>query len=256
MLAHGLAVEQMRATSAPGAEFGDRPQPRAAPACVREPEADVAAARLVDGMHNRIFLDPILRGAYPEDVLAHLEPLVGLGHIQDGDLETISAPLDLLGVNYYRPVAIAAARTEPAPARWHALAGRRVRSSAIPQERRADDDGLGGRSRRARASFCSGSAPTTAGSRCSITENGAAFDDRVEPTGASTTRIGSRSSTAISRAVHRALEAGVDLRGYFVWSLLDNFEWAEGTASASASSTSTTRRSVGRRRRAPVGTPA
>ena len=90
----------------------------------RRATADVAAARLVDGMHNRIFLDPILRGAYPEDVLAHLEPLVGLGHIQDGDLETISTPLDLLGVNYYRP-GITAARTEPAPG-LHALAGRRV----------------------------------------------------------------------------------------------------------------------------------
>ena len=114
MLGHGLAVEQLRAKSAPGVEFSivlnlepHRP--------ASESRADVAAARLVDGMHNRIFLDPILRGALPRGRARRTwSRSSASAHIQDGDLETISAPLDLLGVNYYRP-GITAARTEPAP---------------------------------------------------------------------------------------------------------------------------------------------
>jgi len=223
MLGHGLAVEQMRAKSAPGVEFSivlnlepHRP--------ASDSDADVAAARLVDGMHNRIFLDPILRGAYPEDVLAHLEPLVGLGHIQDGDLETISTPLDLLGVNYYRP-GITAARTEPAPdfTLWPGDEW----IEAIPQEGEkttmgwvVDPGGLEELLLRLGADY--GGLPLL------ITENGASFDDRVEPDGSVLDLDRVAFLDGHLRAVHRALEAGVDLRGYFVWSLLDNFEWAEG----------------------------
>ncbi len=73
MLAHGLAVQRMRATAAPGTSFGivlnvEPHMPASGSA------ADLAAARLADGMHNRIFLDPLLRGRYPEDVLEHLRP--------------------------------------------------------------------------------------------------------------------------------------------------------------------------------------
>jgi beta-glucosidase len=223
MLAHGLAVEQMRAKSAPGVEFSivlnlepHRP--------ASEREADVAAARLVDGMHNRIFLDPILRGAYPEDVLAHLEPLVGLGHIQEGDLETISTPLDLLGVNYYRP-GIIAARSEPAVDFTMWPGDEWV--EALPQEGEhttmgwvVDPGGLEELLLRLGTDY--GGLPLL------VTENGASFDDRVEPDGSvlDTDRVAFLDGHL--RAVHRALEAGVDLRGYFVWSLLDNYEWAEG----------------------------
>src|SRR5206468_3667035 len=70
--------------------------------------ADVAAARLSDGMQNRIFLEPILRGRYPADVLAHLAPRIDLGFLDYGDLETIATPIDVLGVNYYRPTTVAA----------------------------------------------------------------------------------------------------------------------------------------------------
>ena len=223
MLGHGLSVEQLRAKSAPGVEFSivlnlepHRP--------ASESEADIAAARLVDGMHNRIFLDPILRGAYPEDVLAHLEPLVGLGHIQDGDLETISTPLDLLGVNYYRP-GITAARTEPAPdfTLWPGDEW----IEAIPQEGEkttmgwiVDPGGLEELLLRLGSDY--GGLPLL------ITENGASFDDQVEPDGSVLDLNRVSFLDRHLRAIHRALEAGVDLRGYFVWSLLDNFEWAEG----------------------------
>jgi beta-glucosidase len=223
MLGHGLAVEQMRAKSAPGVEFAIvlnlEPHRPASPS-----EADVAAARLVDGMHNRIFLDPILRGSYPEDVLAHLEPLVGLEHIQDGDLEMISTPLDLLGVNYYRP-GIIAARSEPAPDFTLWPGDEWV--EALPQEGEhttmgwvVDPGGLEELLLRLGSDY--GGLPLL------VTENGASYEDRVEADGRvlDLDRVGFLSGHL--SAIHRALEAEVDLRGYFVWSLLDNFEWAEG----------------------------
>jgi beta-glucosidase len=223
MLAHGLSVEHMRARSAPGVEFSIvlNLEPHR-PATDRE--EDVAAARLVDGMHNRIFLDPILRGRYPEDVLAHLEPLVGLGHIQDGDLETISAPLDLLGVNYYRP-GVLARRSEPAPDftlwpgdEWiealpqegeHTTMGWVVDPGALEELLVRLDTDYGG-------------LPLL------VTENGASYDDRVEPDGSVLDLDRVAFLDGHLRAIHRSLEAGADIRGYFVWSLLDNFEWAEG----------------------------
>ena len=99
MLGHGLAVDVVRA-AVPDARVGvtlnlypvtpldDRP-------------GNLDAARRVDGLQNRWFLDPILRGSYPEDVQADLEPVSGLSWVEQGDLEAISRPLDFLGVNYY-----------------------------------------------------------------------------------------------------------------------------------------------------------
>ncbi len=226
LLAHGLAVEQMRARAAAGVEFSivlnlepHRPASGSA--------ADVAAARLVDGMHNRIFLDPILRGAYPLDVLEHLEPLVGLGHIEDGDLDTISTPLDLLGINYYRPSLIAA-RSEPAPGGFIVWPGDEW-VEPLPQQGEhttmgwvVDPSGLEELLRQLHTDY--GGLPLL------VTENGASYEDRLEGDGS--VADGDRVSFLDGhlRAVHRALDAGVDLRGYFVWSLLDNFEWAEGYA--------------------------
>src|SRR5262249_43044073 len=174
---------------------------------------DVAAAALADGMHNRIFLEPVLRGRYPEDVLDRLAATVDLGHVHDGDLAVISSPLDVLGVNFYRPTLIAA-RTEPSPGGWSAWPGDEMIES-VPQEREHTAMGwpvvpeafenllirLGSEYR---------------GVPMIVTENGAAYDDRLDGGAVrDTDRI-----TYLDRhlhALHRALEAGVDVRGYFVW---------------------------------------
>src|SRR5262249_46278486 len=183
---------------------------------------DVAAARLADGMHNRIFLDPLFRGGYPADVLEHLASLVDLDYIQPGDESTIAAPTDFLGVNYYRPSRIGA---RSVPVDWTVWPGD-GRIDAVPQQVPQtamgwpiDPSGLLELLRRLGSDY---------GVPLVITENGAAFDDVVDADGSVHDRLRLAYLDQHVRAVHQALEDGVDLRGYFVWSLLDNFEWAEG----------------------------
>jgi beta-glucosidase len=226
MLAHGLAVDAARA-AAPAVDIGIvlnlEPRRRASDA-----PADVAAARLADGMLNRIFLDPILAGRYPDDVLAHLEPRVGLDHIRAGDEKVIAAPIDLLGVNYYRPLTIAARADgagDASGATWpgeEELVAVEDGAATTAMGWPVDATGLEELLVRLRDEY----APIP----LYVTENGAAYDD--QPDGEGFVADGERVAYLDGhlRAAHRALDAGVPLRGYFVWSLLDNFEWAEGYA--------------------------
>jgi beta-glucosidase len=222
MLAHGLSVARLR-SSRPDAEIGIvlNVEPHLPASDALE---DIAAATLADGMHNRLFLEAVLRGQYPQDLLDHLATRVDLGHIHDGDLESISAPIDVLGVNFYRPTWIAA-RSEPSPAGWSAWPGdemidtvpKEIEQTAMgwPVDPGAFEDlliRLGSEYR---------------GLPLIVTENGAAYDDRVEDGLVRDTQRIAYLDRHL-HALHRALEAGVDVRGYFVWSLLDNFEWAEG----------------------------
>lgn len=222
MLGHGLAVERLRA-SAPEAEIGIVLNLEPFIPASESPD-DVAAAWLADGMHNRIFLDPVLRGRYPEDILEHLAARVDLGFIHDGDLDVISAPTDVLGVNFYRPSLIAA-RAVAAPGGWMAWPGDEM-IEHVPQDREltamgwpVDPESFERLLRRLGSEY--------RGLPLLVTENGAAYDDRLEGgVVLDADRIAYLDGHL--HAVHRALDAGVDIRGYFVWSLLDNFEWAEG----------------------------
>jgi beta-glucosidase len=232
LLGHGLAAQALRAG-------GHDPQVAISlnlygvePA-TPEP-ADVDAARRLDGLQNRWFLDPVLRGSYPADIVADLEPITDMAHVQPGDLATIAQPLDALGINYYsRIVARAGAGTGPKPG---PAGGDRLLGSPFPGA-----DSIGS---------VDPTLPTTAMAweihaagltevltRVSddydapplyVTENGAAFTDTLTPDG----RVHDADRTAYLaahlRACQDAIAAGVDLRGYFVWSLLDNFEWAWG----------------------------
>ena len=123
LLAHGVAVRDFRAAGRSG-RIGITLDLTVARPATQSAE-DVAAAERLDGHHNRWFLDALLRGAYPADVLELYEREAGpLDAIEDGDLETIAQPLDFLGVNFYRPNLVAAGR-QPGPRRPRSRAGRR-----------------------------------------------------------------------------------------------------------------------------------
>ncbi len=227
LLGHGLANQVIRAAD-PQAEVGITVNLYAiSPA--GSSEADLDAARRVDGLQNRIWLDPLLLGHYPEDVLADVEPLGGLGEIRDGDLELISGPLDFLGVNYYSRHVVTgepAASAGPEEATtWVGSEHVRTVLRGLPQTEmgwEVDPDGLYEVLSRLRSDYPE--IPLL------ITENGAAFDDQVGPDGEvhDPRRVAYLDSHL--RACHRAISDGVPLHGYFVWSVFDNFEWAWGYA--------------------------
>ncbi|HYN97229.1 MAG TPA: GH1 family beta-glucosidase [Pilimelia sp.] len=227
MLGHGLAVQAMRAQGGDSRYgitlnlYAVSPQ--------TPTEADVDAARRIDGLANRIFLDPVLLGRYPADVVADLQPVTDLGHVHDGDLAVISTPLDALGINYYSRYVVAAPipgqNPDPywrAPATWPGsetvrFGGRGLPVTAMDWE--IDAPGLVETLLRVHAEY-----PDIP---LYITENGSAFPDEVVD-GAVHDPDRLAYFDAHLRACLEAIEAGVPLHGYFAWSLLDNFEWAHG----------------------------
>jgi beta-glucosidase len=216
-LAHGRAVTALRGVLPAAAQMSVTLNlQHVVPAS--DTEADLAAARHVDAIANRIFLDPMLRGSYPDDLLAGTAHLTDWSFVREGDLEEIRAPLDFLGVNYYMPSVVGA---EPA--------GRRLpgtdRAFGIETESRRtimgwpiDPSGLRDLLLRVHHDY---GIPTM------VTENGmadhdVAVDGRVHDDARIDYIHGHLG------AVLDAVAAGADVRGYFEWTLLDNFEWAWG----------------------------
>ena len=205
LLGHGLALQAMRARAG-NAQLGIvLNQSPIHPAS--DSMADRDKAQLDDGLLVRWYMDPLLRGSYPQDVLEHLGG--DAPQVEDGDLGIIGGPLDLLGINYYtRGIATAGGVATLQPGGDVTDMGWEVYPS-----------GLSELLTRLHADY---RLPPIY-----ITENGAAYPD--QPVGGRVTdsaRI-KYLHTHIA-AVADALEAGVDVRGYFTWSLLDNFEWAYG----------------------------
>jgi beta-glucosidase len=207
-LSHGLAVDALRASGRPvGITLNLTPmRPVTA--------ADEDAAWRLDGYHNRWFLDPVLRGFYPADMLEHYERLYGpLGF---GDLDVISRPIDFLGVNYYNPTAVRdAPRAAPLGAETVA-----ARPPTTAMGWGVDAGGLHEVLTRLRRDY--------GDLVIYITENGAAFDDEHAENGTieDPARVAYLSDHL--DALRRALADGVDIRRYYAWSLLDNFEWEHG----------------------------
>ena len=234
LLAHGLAATELRRRD-PALSLGislnlTHPEP-ADPA----DDADRDAARRIDGMHNRVFLDPLLEGRYPADVLADTETLGWYDVVRDGDLEVISAPIDVLGVNYYHGSAVSGHARGDVVGLGQVYPERPTGSPFVSAEHvtfptrhlpvtdmgwEVQPWGLRDLLLRLHKDY---RLPPVA-----ITENGAAYRDQVTAEGTVEDRDRIAYIDSHLRAVREAMESGVDVCGYFVWSLLDNFEWAFG----------------------------
>jgi beta-glucosidase len=213
LLAHGLSVPVIR-TNSPDSEVGIvlnlnqmHPASRSA--------ADRAAAWLDDGIVNRWYLDPLEGRGYPPDVIDHFGR--SMDFVYESDLDAISTPLDFLGVNYY---------------------SRRIsRSQEIPEEQNEPRE------------VYADPNPTEMGwevypqglfdilaridldynfPKLYVTENGAAYDDSVGENGQVNDPLRVNYLQSHFKSVAKAIQIGVPVKGYFVWSLLDNFEWAHG----------------------------
>ncbi|MFL5945620.1 MAG: GH1 family beta-glucosidase [Gaiellaceae bacterium] len=209
LLSHGWAVDAIRRAS-PDARVGITLNLAQIYPATAAPE-DEAAAYQRDGEDNRWFLDPIFRGSYPADLLDRSELVAP--HVRDGDLDAIATPLDFLGVNNYSRFIVAAGANGP-------------RVVGNPDAQHTDmgwevyPDGLHDVLVRVARDY---EPPAIY-----VTENGAAFPDvRVHDGGVHDVERTAYLESYIG-AVGRAVVDGAPVKGYFVWSLLDNFEWAFG----------------------------
>jgi beta-glucosidase len=237
LLGHGRAVAALRGTIPATSQIGITLNLYPVHAATDSQEDRAAAAR-VDAYGNRWFLDPVLLGRYPEELSAIYQREIGGEWTEAGDLQEIHADIDFLGVNYYTTRRVGAAGDGATPTDE----GSEVEATA--SARRPYPRHLG-----ATEVPVAGLARTTKGWAIQpeglkelliwlkdqygdlplyVTENGAAFADYVDPEGRvhDPERIDYLSSHF--KAAEEAIGAGVDLRGYFVWSFLDNFEWADG----------------------------
>ncbi|MEJ3404208.1 GH1 family beta-glucosidase [Rathayibacter sp. YIM 133350] len=235
-LAHGLALQALKevVTNDPGFSITLNLH-------VARPEGPTGeeAVRRIDGVANRVFLDPLLNGRYPADVLEDTKEITDWSFVQPGDLEAITAvPISLLGVNYY------------STGRVQLWDGAGAKSQADGHK---DAEGSPWPGAAGEVEFLPQPGPYTemgwniepAGLEdllvslheefphvpLMVTENGAAFDDVVVEDGDSRAVHDLDRTDYLRRhftAAHRAIERGVDLRGYQVWSFMDNFEWGYG----------------------------
>ena len=232
-LAHGLAALAVRAVR-PGARMSVTHNLHVIrPADPDSPE-DLDVVRRLDAVGNRAFLGPELDGAYPEDLLSDTASVTDWSFVRDGDLEAIHQPLDVLGVNYY---------TTSVARKWDGVSERSQEdghqvAAQSPWPGPDDLDFVLEPGPRTQMGWLVQPAGLTEllvrtanaypGMPLMVTENGAAYPDVVSPDG----RIHDVERAEYVRrhlaAVRDAIDAGADVRGYMLWSLLDNFEWAWG----------------------------
>jgi beta-glucosidase len=215
LLSHGLAVQVFRARPSEG-KIGIALNLTPVYPASGSVE-DRAAARLMDGFHNRWFLDPVLRGGYPEDMVEELTRRFGpIDAIRPGDFGTIGEPIDFLGVNYYFSTRVFADAGEPLLG--VTAAPPTAATTAMGWE--VSPDSLHELLVRIKREY--GDIPLV------ITENGAAFEDESPTNGYVDDPRRLEFLRGHLESLRRALVDGVDVRGYCAWSLLDNFEWQHG----------------------------
>ena len=236
-LAHGLAARRLRELAGPGSPIQvgiSLNLTTAVPADPTDP-VDLDAARRVDALWNRAFLDPVVHGRYPADFL---EDVAGLGLeevVRPGDLETIAQPLDFLGVNHYHDDCVTG-HPQRGPGGLRPT-DRVTRSPFVGSEHvssvtrdlpltemgwEVHPDGL--------RDLLVRLGREHPGLALHVTENGAAYADVVSPDGQVHDAERAAFVEAHVAAVAEAVTLGADVRGFFAWSLLDNFEWAWGYA--------------------------
>jgi beta-glucosidase len=227
LLAHGRAAAALRAAGVSG-DIGITLN--LAVARPVTPEAADHAAEL-EARQNGVFLDPIFRGRYPEllDGDADYSPAGVPGLVREGDFAEIGAPLDFLGVNFYFPHYVGLLRPDGEPRRGETVSGPGtvlVQPDGLP----VTEMGWLVEPGSLRELLTRVVAPLTGELPVYITENGSAWQDYVTPDG----QVHDPERVAYLRghlaAVHAAIGDGVPVKGYFAWTLLDNFEWAEGYA--------------------------
>ena len=210
LLSHGLGVEVLR-SAIPDAQVGIALNlTHCYPA--RDVASDLAAVRIADAHINRWFLDPLFRGEYPSDLLERWQPVSA--PVVEGDFAKIAAPIDFLGVNYYTRQVVRADENGAPTMR------RSAKSEYTDMDWEISPDGLRDLVIRLQKEYA---APTIY-----VTENGAAFSDLRDHEGQvrDPERIAYIADHLAS--LSEAIERGVPVHGYFVWSLLDNFEWHYG----------------------------
>jgi beta-glucosidase len=215
LLGHGEAIQALRADGATG-QLGitcnlTSPHPAS------DSEADVAATRRLDLYENRMFLDPLFKGRYPEDAASYYEGVSDFDFVRDGDLETISEPIDYFGINYYERHLVEA---DPA--------------DAIRGWRRVPDPdqtivGIGVHPEGLHEILTRVSRDYTSVPLI-VTETGLAMHDYVDPERQVKDDKRIEFFDGHIRAAHQAIEQGVKLVGFFPWSFMDNYEWAWGYA--------------------------
>lgn len=221
LLSHGLAVPVIR-ENAPGSSVGIALDCRPAFPATPDP-ADLAAQQHFDGFRNRWFFDPVFGKGYPADMLKAYR---ARGHLtgkspawlEQGDLEIIAEPIDFVGINYYTSIAVRAGREE-------------TEDTGVPRGSPAPEgytemgwpitpDALRGFLQRVHETYAPGD--------IMITENGASYSDGPDEAGVIADDRRIRYLQRHIAAVAQAVASGVPVSGYFVWSLLDNLEWASG----------------------------
>lgn len=245
LLSHGRTVQALRERDA-DLDLGITLNLTVVDVADESDPLDIAAGRRIDGQFNRWFLDPLFRGSYPDDIVRDIRKVDAAAiaewqqAVQPDDLDAISAPLNALGINYYHGELVSGHPQPGAEGNPHQTEGQqRETRSPFPSDAdihwverglprtgmdwEVQPDGLTRVLARVAAEY-SGDVPLY------VTENGVAYDDVVDGDG----QVPDADRAAFLRdhvaATLDAIEQGVDVRGYFYWSLLDNYEWAWGYA--------------------------
>lgn len=217
LLSHGKAVQAIRANDKAKAKVGIvNVTIQVEPASNRDD--DVAAAKRFDGVVNRWYCEPVFKGSYPQDTFDFFAGLLRNKNFlsaQDGDMKTIQTPIDFLGVNYYTRIVVGIGTDIPLFIRFQPpqLETTEMGWEVYPQ-------GLYEQLKRANQEY--------APKEIFVTENGAAYKDELTKDG----KVIDEKRVVYLREhllqANRAIQDGIPLKGYFVWSLMDNFEWAHG----------------------------